>query len=235
VSTAPSAEPPPDREDVTLAKTAYRRLRQDIMAGVFAPGQPLRLELLRQRYGLSFSPLREALNRLQAERLVTSAALRGFSVAPLSAEEMWDATDTRILVESEALRRAIKNGDDDWEIQIVAAFHGLELQARRTKARTTGDEAALLETRHREFHHALIAKCASPRLLSLADQLYAETQRYRAPSLTGRSPAAARDVAREHREIMEATLDRATAKAVALLAAHYRRTAEGIEAALGAR
>ena len=58
----------------------------------------MRLEALRQRYGLSFSPLREALMRLQSERLVVSAALRGFAVAPLSREEIKDATETRILI-----------------------------------------------------------------------------------------------------------------------------------------
>ena len=59
------------------------------------------MRALRQRYGLSFSPLREALMRLQSERLVLSTALRGFSVAPLSREEIEDATETRILIESE--------------------------------------------------------------------------------------------------------------------------------------
>ena len=94
-------------------------------------GKPLRLEALRQRYGLSFSPLREALMRLQSERLVLSTALRGFSVAPLSREEMEDATETRILIECEALRRSMRDGDDDWEAGIVAAFHALSLQVER--------------------------------------------------------------------------------------------------------
>jgi len=228
------AEPAASREDETLAMVAYRRLRRDIVTGAFAPGQPLRLEVLRQRYGLSFSPLREALNRLQAERLVVAAALRGFSVAPLSTEEMWDATETRILIETEALRRSIERGDDAWEVQIVAAFHALALQARRvTSNAANDDEFWLLEARHRDFHHALIASCGSPRLTSLADQLHAETQRYRLPSLAGGSPSAKRDIAREHRDIMEAALGRTPTEAVALLAAHYRRTAEERAAALG--
>lgn len=232
---AKPAEPGAGREDETLAMMAYRRLRRDIVTGAFAPGQPLRLEALRQRYGLSFSPLREALNRLQTERLVVAAALRGFSVAPLSTEEMWDATETRILIESQALHRAIARGDDQWEVRIVAAFHALDLQLRRVRSNAASDDDVwLLEARHRDFHHALIASCGSPRLLSLADQLHAETQRYRLPALAGGAPAAKRDIASEHLDIMEATLDRTPAEAVALLAAHYRRTAEDRAAALGA-
>ncbi|MDB5526981.1 MAG: hypothetical protein JWR51_84 [Devosia sp.] len=215
----------------TLAALAYQRLRQDIITGVFAPGQPLRLELLRQRYGLSFSPLREALNRLQTERLVASAALRGFSVAAVSTEEMWDATETRILIESEALRRSIEYGDDDWEARIVSTFHSLDLQARRmTNSETVSmEELSALEARHKDFHGALIAKCRSRRLIDLADQLYAETQRYRLPTLTGKTPATSRNIAGEHRQIMEAAFARNTDEAVALLTAHYRRTSESIE------
>ena len=216
----------------TAAETAYRKLRSDIVAGVFEPGQPLRLEFLRQRYGLSFSPLREALNRLQTERLVVTVALRGFSVAPVSVEEMWDVTETRILIEGEALERSIRDGDDDWEARIVAAFHALDLQVRRL-ASTTGEheveDLSTLETRHQEFHRSLIGACRSHRLLSLADQLHVETQRYRLPTLAGKVPDAVRDVALEHRQIMEATLVRDTGKARELLSAHYRRTAHLIE------
>src|SRR2546423_461820 len=112
----------------TWGEAAYQRLRADIVVGTFKAGEPLRLEALRQRYGLSFSPLREALMRLQSERLVLSTALRGFSVAPLSREEIEDATATRILIESEALRRAVRHGDDEWEANNVAGLHPLSLQ-----------------------------------------------------------------------------------------------------------
>ncbi|HKU08507.1 MAG TPA: GntR family transcriptional regulator, partial [Bradyrhizobium sp.] len=128
-------------EPATLGEAAYQRLRADIVVGTFKAGEPLRLEALRQRYGLSFSPLREALMRLQSERLVLSTALRGFSVAPLSRAEIEDATEMRILIESEALRRSMRNGDDDWEADIVAAFHALNLQVER-QSRTSGKAEA---------------------------------------------------------------------------------------------
>lgn len=230
-------ETPTSPVPVTLAEAAYRLLRQDIVAGVFAPGQPLRLELLRQRYGFSFSPLREALNRLQTERLVATAALRGFSVAPVSIDEMWDAMETRILIECEALKRSIRNGDDDWEAGIVAAFHFLDLQVRRMSAADAavgGDDLWAFERRHQDFHRALIARCRSRRLIDLADQLYTETQRYRLPTVAGHTAMPIRDVPREHREIMEATLARRADEALGLLAGHYRRTAELIQASMPA-
>src|SRR6201995_3678430 len=145
-------------EPVTLSEAAYQGLRADIVAGVFKAGAPLRLEALRQRYGFSFSPLREALMRLQSERLVLSTALRGFSVAPLSREEMIDATETRILIECEALRRSMRDGDDDWEGGIVAAFHSLGRQVERQSRLSGRLEAAdmlAMEERHQQFHRAL--------------------------------------------------------------------------------
>jgi DNA-binding GntR family transcriptional regulator len=220
-------------EPAMLNEVAYQRLRADIVAGTLDAGKPLRLEALRQRYGLSYSPLREALMRLQSERLVLSTALRGFSVAPLSREEMKDATETRILIESEALRRSMRDGDDDWESAIVAAFHALSLQAER-QSRMSGDVDAVdmhaMDERHYQFHRALIAHCGSPRLLDLADQLYVETQRYRLPCLVGRvAGTQARDVAAEHQQIMDAALRRSE-DAVRYLAEHYQRTAAIIEA-----
>ena len=218
-------------ESETLAAAAYRLLRQDIIDRVFSPGQPLRLEFLKSRYGLSFSPLREALNRLHSERLVDSG--RGFSVAESSIEEMKDATNTRILIETEALRRSIENANDEWETKIVATFHALDLLGRRVSGRTpTAEETADLESRHHEFHRALIENCRSRRLLDLADQLFAETQRYRLPALTGR--AGSRDIPGEHRRIMEATIARRPEEATALLAEHYRKTSDFIEKTLSA-
>ena len=222
-------------EPATLGEVAYQRLRADIVSGALDAGKPLRLEALRQRYGLSFSPLREALMRLQSERLVLSTALRGFSVAPLSREEMKDATETRILIECEALRLSMRDGDDDWEAGIVASFHALSLQVERQSRIAGKPEAAdisAMEERHHHFHRALIAHCGSPRLLELADQLYVETQRYRLPSLVGRvAGTPPRDVAAEHQQIMDAALRRSEA-AVRHLAEHYRRTAATIEASI---
>jgi len=222
-------------EPATLGEAAYQRLRADIVVGTFRAGEPLRLEALKQRYGLSFSPLREALMRLQSERLVASTALRGFSVAPLSREEIEDATETRILIESEALRRSMRNGDDDWEAGIVAAFHALSLQVERQSRSSGTVEAAdlfAMEERHHHFHRALIAYCKSPRLLELADQLYVETQRYRLPNYFGGVLGKRRrDAAAEHKAIMDATLRRRD-DAVRLLAEHYRKTAAIIEASI---
>jgi DNA-binding GntR family transcriptional regulator len=218
----------------TLTERAYQALRRDIIDGIFAPCQPLRLESLKERYGLSFSPLREALNRLHSEKLVLSTAQRGFRVAELSRQEMWDTIETRILIECEALRRAMKNGQDDWETQMVAAFYSLSLCAERypmTSGEASAAEAEELEARHRVFHCSLIAASDSQSLLHLAAQLYDQTERYRRPLLSTQRRFDQRDFQAEHKTIMDAVMARDPA-ATDLLAAHYRQTGTAIESAL---
>ncbi len=216
---------------MTLAEKAYDALRREIVGGTLKPGAPLRMAQLSERYGMGFSPLREALNRLQAERLVTSVALKGFSVAPLSMEEMWDATNTRILIESRALRLSIEQGGDEWEAGIVGALHALLLQAARGTA--SEDDARALETRHHAFHKALLLACGSGWLMEFFQRLYVESERYRHPVLAPRAGAPTRDVPRdiqaEHEALAKATLARDADLACALLADHYRRTAQRLD------
>lgn len=237
---AASGEASNDVQDMSLSEQVYRQLRRDILNGVFAPGQSLRLEMLRQQYGSSFSPIREALNRLLSERLVLSTTARGFRISPLSAEEMWDACETRILIDCEALRRSLGNADDSWEARLVGAYHALTLAAQRVAAQAASTDAGLrtdlheaLEARHLDFHQALIAACRSPWLIGLSSQLYAQTERYRRPARAGTTAySSQRSVDEEHRQLLDAALSRDAVRAGVLLAEHYRRTAQFIEAVL---
>src|SRR5690606_35894051 len=118
----------------TLSERAYYALRRDILNGALKPDLPLRFEVLKERYGLSFSPLREALARLEAERLVKATALRGYRVAAVSIDEMWDAINTRILIETAALRESLAHGSSAWEVDGLRAYHALEHCARSRRA-----------------------------------------------------------------------------------------------------
>lgn len=225
-------------EDITLAEQVYRALRRDIISGDVPAGQSLRLEYLKQRYGISFSPLREALNRLHSERMVVSTTSRGFRVAPFSVEEMWDAIETRILIDCEAMRRSLANADDRWEARLVGTYHALTLAASRGAEGTPKlpQEEELLEARHLDFHHGLISACESRWLMELSTQMYAQTERYRRPMLRGRPRwGGARDVQREHQELMDAALARDADRATALLAQHYRETGRMVSLACDAQ
>lgn len=214
----------------TIAEWVYGRLRDDIVYLRLEPDQPLRFEFLRERYSVGVSPLREALTRLASERLVVSVGQRGFRVAPISPAEAADLVRARILVESEALEQSIKRGDLAWESALNAAFWRL---SRTPVPRGDAEGNREWADAHRAFHRALLSACESPWLLTFADLLFDQAERYRLVRVA-RTPRAnlSRDVTAEHEDLLAATLSRDAARAKAALALHYTRTVNTVTDAL---
>ena len=203
----------------TLVESSYNRLRSDIIAGRLAPGAKLRIEELREDYQIGASPLREALNRLAGEGFVTVEEQRGFKVAPVSLDDLQDLSRMRVMLECEAMRDSIRNGGDEWEANLVAAYHRLQKAER-----SYGKNLAEWERRNEEFHEALIAACASPWLLRLRHTLYEQHKRYRFIAILAHQDD--RDVHLEHLNIMETTLSRDVDAACAATEYHIQRTLE---------
>jgi len=210
----------------TLTSQALDLLRQDIMSGVLAPGQRLRVKDLHARYRLGLSPLRESLQRLCAEGMVVNDEQRGFAVVPVSAAELQDLTLARCALESIMLPMAIAQGSTDHEAMILAAFHRLSRTALPQDADAV-EAARDWEQRHRAFHHALVAGCNSPWLLKLHGQLVDQSERYRRIRLLHHQEgkARARDVNTEHQALMDAVLDRDVPRSVELMRRHLEATA----------
>lgn len=207
----------------TLVERAYLGLRHDIVGGQLAPGERLRVEHLKDRYQVSAGTLREALSLLLSDALVTAEGQRGFRVAPISLADLEDVTNTRVLIETEALRRSIRDGDAQWEAGLVAAFHLL------TQAETQpgGIDPAVYEQRNKAFHEALIAAHDSAWSKYLLGILYRHAERYRNINLRlTAAHAAPRDVHREHEAIFVAAIARQEARAALALEAHVRLTLE---------
>lgn len=209
----------------TLSDRAYLAIRNDIVSGSRAPGSRLRIAQLSKDYDIGASPLREALSKLSSEFLVIFEAQRGFSVAPVSTQELRDISQVRCDLESEALKRAIARGGDNWEAGIVAAFYNLgKADTRRRENPEAGSDA--WEDRNREFHQALVAACDSEWLKRLRDLLYYQHERYRRISL--KHPDPARDLQAEHKAIMDATIARDVPEAIKLSKQHIDRTTKAV-------
>lgn len=215
--------------ETPLVDQAFARMRRDVLIGNFAAGAKLKVDELQKAYGVSSSPLREALSRLAQEGLVRADERRGFRVAPLSATDLADITRMRILLDVPALKDAIREGKDDWEAGIVAAFHRLEkIESRLSDGPVVLDEewSAL----HRGFHMSLIAACPSHRQLAWSASLFDQAERYRRFSARYRKTLKRKSA--EHRRIMEATLDRDSSTACLLLEEHIQSTLQNVEAIL---
>jgi DNA-binding GntR family transcriptional regulator len=203
----------------TLNMSAFARLRTDILQGVIAPGEKLRIDALKERYQIGASPLREALNRLSALHLVEKIDQRGFRAALISPETLVELAMTRCWVSEVAIRESIRAGDSAWEENVILAHHRL----KRYHEITTGPDREW-EDLHRQFHFALIAACPSHWLREFHETLSDLADRCR--HMAARHDHATRDVASEHQKIMEAVIQRDVPRSIALLNEHLRITAD---------
>lgn len=228
-----------DETGVTKTEEAYRLLRRDILSTRLHPGAALKLGQLRETYGVGWTPLREALSRLEAERLVTAVSNRGFAVAPVSRKELEDLARARMVVEVPLLLESIEKGGSDWEEALVTAHY------RLSRCKTAADdpsEAAVndWDEKHEAFHCALIGAATSSWLQrfrgTISDQLrrhhlflgLAPTLRAAAGQTNGHEAAMA--ALREamalvhHTALMEAALDRDSDRARRLMEEHIGYT-----------
>jgi GntR family transcriptional regulator, carbon starvation induced regulator len=213
----------------TFAQAVQSRLAEDILNGRLAPGIRLRLQSLCETYQVSMSPLREALSGLAGRRLVTQDGQRGFRVASASTDDLRDITETRIHVETLALRLSIAKGGDDWEASILAAHHRFGRKPRSDDLLV--DPA--WEELHRSYHVALISACGLPRLLDFYRALSDDFDRYRrlAVVTAGRHPRPKS----AHGAIVKAALARDAPRAEKILGNHVRDSAAQILTLFGTK
>lgn len=208
-------------DGLSRSSVVYDLLRQDLLRGVFAPGEKLGTVALGQRYAMGSSSVREALNRLSAEGLVDRIDQKGFRVASLDWRELPILLETRCEIEALALRDSIKHRTAAWEDALILLVYRLS-----NTPRSLADDHYVLnpvwEELHTQFHHALLANCRSRWLRQFCASLADEAYRFRQVS-------ASRNYARrdegEHVAIFQTCLEGRADEAVALLVAHYRRTA----------
>ena len=217
---APRDEEPEPR---TLTERAYRGLRHDIVCGRLEPGQRLRVEHLKDDYGVGAGTLREALALLVSDALVTVEGQRGYRVSAVSLDDLRDLTDTRVRLETEALRQSIRLGDAAWEVSVRESF----AQLSDAEEGGAGRDPDHWERANRRFHEALIAGYGSPWTRHLLDILYRHGERYRQIAIRlGATPGFDRDVHAEHEGIFSAALARQEARAALALEAHIRLTCD---------
>jgi DNA-binding GntR family transcriptional regulator len=223
----PLTEHRPDAGGQTLATSIAARLRAQITSGLIPPGDKLHLDDLRASFGVSLSPLREALSRLSAEGFVVMEDQRGYRVAPVSENNLREVTKLRSEIECFALRESIRLGDDRWESELVASQYRLN---KLEKAEPAGGRLIDWESAHRELHQKLLSACRMPLLLQFCATLHDLSDRYRRLFLEDRPID--RDVSQEHANIVTATLERREADACALLRTHIERTGSNVLVAL---
>jgi DNA-binding GntR family transcriptional regulator len=143
-------------------ESIFQTLRSEILSGMQQPGTAVRETSLAERFGVSRTPVREALSRLQQERLLERVA-RGLQVPQVDPQQVIQIYDMRILLEAEAARQAAK-------ARQFPDLMRLEALLQRDRQLQEPDDYTRITT-NLEFHAAVWNCAHNPVLRDLLERL----------------------------------------------------------------
>jgi DNA-binding GntR family transcriptional regulator len=203
---------------------AYEEIRRRIVDNHYPPAHQVLEHELAGELGMSRTPVREALVRLENERLVQIVPRHGMRVVPLSLEDLRDMYEVLTALEVTAIERLARSGLD---AQSIAALdQALDAMDAAIKKR---DLDAWVKADER-FHRMVIEMCGNARLASMAFTVW--DQGHRARMTTLRLRPALEVSNREHRAVVDAIRRGDWREAVSRHAKHRARTSREIIALL---
>jgi len=148
-----------------LAEQAYRALRAEITSGALKPGQRLTERSLAEYLGVSPTPIREALRRLEQERLIDRSDTRTITVADPSADRLYELTVIEVALRGAAARLAAERATDAELAEIMQASDEAERHSGKRGSRRPDKTAVLRSTRR--FHELVDAASHSRTLVDM--------------------------------------------------------------------
>ncbi|MDK3019866.1 GntR family transcriptional regulator [Pseudodonghicola flavimaris] len=152
-------------EHQPLSDRAYQAIREGLQEGVFQPMQPMVIRTLAAEYGISATPIREALQRLVAERLLIVLPNRSIVVPRMTRQRFLELMPIRTSLEGMAARLA------------TPQFSKAELDALRNLVQRVSETTRTYDAKtylllNREFHFAIYEKAGNPELLQMINDLW---------------------------------------------------------------
>lgn len=185
---------PPTR--ITLVESAYQAIRQRILDNEYPQGHQVLEQELAVQLGMSRTPIREALVRLEQENLVQLIPRHGMRVVPLSVDDLRDMYEVLTALELTAIERLARARPERDVLETIdAALDAMDAAIRKR------DRDAWMAADER-FHRTLIDLCGNPRLKALADVLWDQSHRARITTVRLRPDLQPSN--EEHREVVEA-------------------------------
>jgi DNA-binding GntR family transcriptional regulator len=208
-----SREPAPRRAS---SRELYEHLRGEILGGRLPPGTALRENALAERYGVSRTPVREALRRLEHDKLLETGD-RGLRVRQPSPDEVVQVYDARILLEGAAAEQAARmRGAADLALLDGLLARDLALEDPSPQLRTDTNL---------EFHQAVWRATHNPVLIDLLQRL--NVHLIHTPTTTLATPGRWQQALAEHRRLVTAIRD-GDATSAAETARDHMRTARDL-------
>jgi DNA-binding GntR family transcriptional regulator len=203
----------------TKSEAVYIEVRRRILNGALAPGARLNQDALAPELGVSITPLREAVRRLEAEGLVRFEAHKTLIVTPLTRDELEEIYDVRVQLDPHAASLAAKAASDE----------ALDEIDRLARLPLSGDPLQQVAA-NRGFHRAVYSRSGNALLTDILDGLWERTDRYRVILLSDAREVV--EAGREHVVIAEAMRERDARRVARLISSHVLQARLLIEAAL---
>jgi GntR family transcriptional regulator, carbon starvation induced regulator len=154
-----------------IKEKAYTILLENIVEGRMAPGEQLVEQAIAAALGVSKSPVRDALHRLNGDGLVVGAPYKGFSVAPMSAKEFKELMQVRMALELFCLDQTM-DGYSEADI--------LEFTAHMNHAGSSlaDSKDQLAQESHLDFHLLIVKKCGNELMMGIYENNRKKLKRY---------------------------------------------------------
>jgi|SRR5258706_5359871 len=202
-----------------LGDSVYGALRQAILDRKFDPGEPLTEGDLSRRFGVSRTPVREALAKLERDHLVRVVPKKGAFVRTLSHDEVRDLYQVREELEALAVRLAGAHAQPGELAAFEARFRDLDARGGavgHAEVRALGDE----------LHRYFLKRADNTKLLQVLEQMREEVQPVWTMSIL--APGRAQALVREHLAILDALKRADVRRAERLMRVHIRRVRDAI-------
>lgn len=182
-----------------LREIVFESLREAIINGTLKPGERLMEIQLAEEMGVSRTPVREAIRKLELEGFVVMVPRKGAYVAGISIKDIADVFEVRAALESLAAGLAAERITDD-------ELEALERSLVKVAESTEADDLNSLISADTDFHDILYRASRNERLVQIVSNLREQIQRFRMASLS--HPGRMRIALEEHRKIVEAISER---------------------------
>lgn len=204
-----------------LREKVYDELRADMISCRLAPGTEIRENELASRFGVSKSPVRDALMRLEREGLVITLPRQGYRVAPVSLADVQDMFHLREALEQACMERIARRADDE-ELAALDRFRSFDA------AQWPGGFIAY----NREFHRTLARISGNARMRDYLIDLIDQMERAVQLSVSSLRKGDPQTVVDEHAELIDALQARQASRARRIASRHVSEAGKRVVQAM---
>lgn len=206
-------------EYLPLRDVVFNTLRQAILYGKLQPGERLMEISLANRLGVSRTPVREAIRKLELEGLVIMVPRKGAQVAPITEKDLNDVLEVRLGLEELAMKYACERITDD-------QLEGMLVAMKQFEECLQSGELAKLAQSDEDYHELIYRATGNLRLIQIINNLREQIYRYRIEYLKDKNVG--ESLAAEHQELYYALQERDANRAIQCMKKHIHNQQQAI-------